>query len=94
MNNSILEFLNEIKSVNTQDDEIDEINLLITNKFKILTNLINIKPIPIKYYNNNLIRISTNQNCVKCNKLADFKLSNTDIILCWSHSHSYSDIKN
>ena len=86
MNNNILDLLNTITTTQI-DNELDDMQLF--KNMEILKNKINIKPIPIKYYSNNLIRISTNQTCCKCEKIADFKLLNSTDLLCWHHSHCY-----
>jgi len=85
-NNNILELLNTITTTIIENDSDD---IKIFNNMEIIKNQIKIKPIPIKYYSNNLIRISTNQTCCKCDKIADYKLLNSTDLYCWIHSHSY-----
>ena len=86
MNNNILELLNTITSTTIEND-LDDTEIL--KNMEILKNQIKVTPIPIKYYSNNLIRISTNRTCCKCDKIADYKLSNSIELYCWFHSHYY-----
>ena len=60
--------------------EISDVNNLIIT-FE------NNRPIPINFYNKNLIEIKNNKiKCNKCVKIAQYKCN--DEFLCWTHSHS------
>ena len=45
------------------------------------------KPIPLKYYNKELIELKKNKIvCNSCKRIGQYKLNND--ILCWIHAHS------
>ena len=67
----------DVKSKHNNNDDIN--NLII--RFE------NNKPIPLKYYNKELIELKKNKiACNSCKRIGQYKLDNK--ILCWIHAYS------
>ena len=78
--------VNKLKS--NDQNKISKSTILENNEITELFSLVeNGKPIPIKYYNKQLVELKKNTlPCVVCNKTGQYKCENN--ILCWTHAHN------
>lgn len=85
----INELLNNINSKKNISININMDKNIIDNKFKILENLIKNKPINIKLYEKNLIKIKSKTTCNLCKRTALYQIQYQDKEkYCWIHSQN------
>ena len=73
-----------LKNTNIKDKiNIDDVNNLILTFEKS-------KPIPIMFYNKNLIEIKNLKNkCIYCERIGQYKYE--EFIYCWIHAHTLNN---